>query len=85
MCVCVQADPQVMVEEKALTRAVGLVKGDLDPGLFFDHEMLKRISEAFKDESDEWFDKQEQREAYATDEAAPFPPKPDLQDKTVLA
>lgn len=74
-----------MVEEKALTRALGLVKGDLDPGMFFNHETLKRISEAFKDESDEWFNKHKERERFATDEDAPFPSQPDLRDKTVLA
>lgn len=80
-----QADADVMVEEKALTRAIGLVKGDLDVGLFFNQETLKRISAAFKDEPDEWFEKHNQRENFATDEAAAFPTKPDLRDKTVLA
>lgn len=73
------------MEEKALARAVGLVKGDLDPGMFFNQETLKRISDAFKDESKEWYEKHEERERFATDEAAPFPSQPDLRDKTVLA
>lgn len=80
----VQANPDVSVDEKALVRAMGLVKGDIDVGMFFNRDTLKDISEAFKDESEEWFEKVKERERFATDTDAPFPSPPDLKDKVVI-
>lgn len=73
-----------MIEEKDLMRAMGLVKGDLDPGMFFDVETMQNLSKAFSKEPKQWFDKQRSKEEFATDEAADFPPAPDVRDKTVL-
>jgi hypothetical protein len=72
------------MEEKDLARAMCLVKGDLDPGMFFDEVTLERLSKTFAKEPKEWFDKYMKREKYATDMAAEFPPAPDVRDKTLL-
>ena len=79
-----QADPDIMLEEKHLIRAMGLIKGDLDPGMFFDEETMTKLSEAFSKEPDEWFEQHSSREKFATDEAADFPSAPDVRDKTLL-
>lgn len=79
-----QADPGIMIEEKDLIRAMGLIKGDLDPGMFFDAETMENLSKAFAKEPAEWFDKHSEREKFATDEAADFPPAPSVRDKTIL-
>lgn len=79
-----QANPDIMIEEKDLMRAMGLIKGDLDPGMFFDTKTMEHLHKAFSKESDEWFDKHSKREKFASDEDAEFPPSPDVKDKTVL-
>lgn len=79
-----QASADLLVEEKALARAAGLVKGDVDPGVFFDADTLRNIAEAFGDESDAWFARRRTSEAYASEELAPFPSQPDLRDKVAI-
>jgi hypothetical protein len=82
--VCVQANPDLMIEEKDMIRAMGLIKGDLDPGIFFDVETMEKLYNAFSKEPEEWFAKHSKREEFATDESAEFPPAPELRDKSLL-
>lgn len=79
-----QADPDLYIEHKDLIRAMGLIKGDLDPGMFFDKETMENLSKAYSKEPEEWFDKHKKRQAFASDEGADFPPAPDVKDRTVL-
>jgi hypothetical protein len=73
----------MLVAEKEIARAVGLVKGDVDPGVFFDSATLRHIADAFGDRSDAWYAQRRSSEAFAVDEGAPFPSQPDLSDKVV--
>jgi hypothetical protein len=80
----VQADTDFLVEEKELARAVGLVKGDVDPGVFFDADTLRHIADTFAGQSNQWMAQRRSSEAFASREDAPFPAKPDLRDKLVV-
>jgi hypothetical protein len=79
-----QAKPDMYVPEKHLVRAIGLVKGDIDPGMFFDAETLVHIARVFEKQSQEWLKKRAEVEAFGTKEEAPFPSQPDLADKVVV-
>lgn len=72
------------MEEKALVRAIGLVKGDIDPGVFFDAATLRNISDKFGKQSEAWRRYRESLDSYATDAAAPFPEKPDLSERALV-
>ena len=78
-----EASEGFMVDEKALLRAAGLVKGDIDPGLLLSRDAMAAQAALFREQSDAWFAAQAAKDAYATHEAAPFPTKPDLRDKVV--
>ena len=79
-----QAKAHMHVEEKALVRAIGLVKGDIDPGMFFDAATLRTISDKFGRQSAEWRRYRESLDNYATDEAAPYPERPDLAEPALV-
>lgn len=79
-----QAQPKMYVAEKHLVRAIGLVKGDIDPGMFFNSETLEHIARVFERQSQEWLKKRAEVEAFGTKEKAPFPSQPDLADKVVV-
>jgi hypothetical protein len=81
---CVQAEPGMFVEEKALARAVGLVRGDTDPGLFFDARALATIKKKFGGLPAAWRDAQGKKLAYAKEDDAPFPPAPTLREPAVI-
>jgi len=72
------------VEEKALVRAIGLLKGESDPGMFFDAATLRTISEQFSQQSEGWRRYRESIERYASDEHAAFPEKPNLSEKALV-
>jgi hypothetical protein len=72
------------VKGKELVRAIGLVKGNIDPGVFFDAETLRSLSQRFDAKSEKWSQAYKARDAFSTDASAPFPAKPDFEDAVLV-
>ena len=48
-------DEEFLVEEKAILPMVGILRGDIDAGMFFDAATLKRLKAFYSKQSKEWF------------------------------
>jgi hypothetical protein len=79
-----QARENMHIEEKALVKAIGLVKGDVDPGIFFDEETLKSLSQRLAARSEELSQLYNARDVFSRDFSAPFPAKPDLKKPALV-
>lgn len=80
----VQVQDGVRIKERDLAKAIGLVRGELDPGLFFDAEALDNISRVFGGLPKAWHKAQREKLDYGNSVDAPWPSQPNLEQPALV-